>query len=194
MKTVKIIALTLIALSFVSCDIFLAPVKPRYNPLDPGTTLKADNSSRGPNVDGWIESAMTNFADVTFQVTSSQIGLIRFDLSKLPPVIKRAELRLYNQNMSTASDVKVCKIVQPWDPGTISWATVTSGAFFELSGASATIVPGSGVGVWDVTPLIKSGAPNGFCIVNTGVNCSFRSMENATDKPQLVIQGFNYPD
>jgi hypothetical protein len=197
MKAMKIIALAIIAVSFVSCDIFLAPQQGRFNPADPSTALVAANRTLGPIADGyvWGPSANKDFTNTYFNAGMDNFGLIKFDLSGLPPIIVKAELKLFNQNAVTVSNAKACKILQPWDPATVTYLTVTGGGFFNATAAPTITVPMSNFGVWDVTQLVKEGAINGLCITSTDPSAaSFISMENGSpNKPQLIITGFTYP-
>jgi hypothetical protein len=112
-------------------------------------------------------------------------------MQDLPDILKKVELRLYCQTAGM-SNVTVCRIIQDWQPATITYATVTSGSFYTTD--SSMTIPVSTAGtydVWDVTQLVRWGAQFGFRISGT-TSTTFESVEGAF-KPELVITGFDYP-
>jgi hypothetical protein len=197
MKAVKFTLFTLITLSLLSCDVFLAPLKLRFNPDDPNRELVKADVTLNPVADGYLIGPMPgtkDFTSTSFTAGMDAYGLVRFDLSGLPAIITKAELRLYNLNAAGAAAMKACRIIQVWDPASIQYTTVIGGGFFDASNAPVIDVQMNSYNTWDVTGLVKNGVPNGFCITSSAaMSVTIASVENATNKPQLVISGFNYP-
>jgi hypothetical protein len=201
MKAVKLIALAIIAVSFVSCNIFLAPIQGRFNPADPSTALVPATVTLTPTVDGYSQSAFPfrDFSSTLFNVyTASNIGLMRVSLDGIPSIVTKATLIL-KCNAGSGNNMSICKILKPWNEGTIDTATASAVGFCTDPNKSPTIMISIGVFpadvIWDITPYIKEGLPNGIAIISQGApsTYSFYSIESATWKPQIIVEGWNYP-
>ena len=164
MKAMKITVLAIFALSICSCDLFLTPLKGRFNVGDPNTELVPAGVTLTPALDGYINSVTTDWNSVTFLVGASSYGLLKFDLSSIPDIILKAELRM--RASAASNDVRVCQIVQNWDTSSITFAKVSGAGFYDPNN---TPVVGSIMGgmsaTWDVTRFVKAGAANGFCVI-----------------------------
>ncbi len=197
MKTLKIMGIALCALMLQTCDAFLAPLEQRNNTKDPNGIYEAVSLRLNPTADGFVASTPETQFTLTYMMAGSPgtiyYSLVKFDVSQVPDIIEKARLRLYNSS-AAASGVRACRILTTWDPATVAFTDVSAAGFHADPNSSpeATAAPATYC-VWDVTPQVRTGAGNGFCIVfSQAMTLNFNTMEMGTTLPELVIDGYNY--
>ncbi len=192
MKAIKLFSLLLIAVCILSCDIFFAPAKGRFNPADPENDLLKATVILNPIVDGFVSSTpSSDFTSGFFNAGGMYIGLIKFNLGGFPAIITSIKLRLYHQPAVPVGTVTIYRIREGWDPASIEFTQVSAPEFFFNDGTSITDVTTSGYFTWDVRKAVELGAGNGFIVI-APATAVFTSAEGV-NKPELIIDGYNYP-
>jgi hypothetical protein len=195
MKILKFAFAALTAVSLLSCDAFLAPLKGRFNPSDPYSDLDPITLTLFPVVDGWVSDADKDFANADFTIRAGVnfYGFIKFNFGELPDIITEIKLRIYHSSASSVNNVIICRIGKDWDPSSVDYAMIISPGFMLMESSSEINVANDSYGVWDIYTMFKMGAERGFIVRLDAITTYFTSMEG-TNKPQLVIKGFNFPE
>ena len=137
MRILRGIAIVSILLALLSCNIFFAAKKGRWNVLDPDNELQ----ELTPSVDGYLGVSWTDTGDL-IAYENANIILMRFDTSDLPEVTDSAYLRLMKSYSSTVdSELEVFRIIQAWDGSITTTAADSPGVFYDDSAVAMAACP-----------------------------------------------------
>jgi len=128
-------------------------------------------------------------------------GLVRFDVSSIPPgsTVTQAKLYLYEKDQKLDQITYLYRLISPWSEDSVTWNDpwITAGGDFDSSRAYASFLPNqtSCMLEIDLTTLVQEwvdGVPNyGFMLYSTGPNHILRysSKENTAleEHPKLDI-------
>jgi hypothetical protein len=198
----KTATLCLLGVALLSCELFMAPMKGRWNPADPNNTLVPLDKNIYPAVDGSLDdSDVGDFAGPTLRVwygTPMTYSLLRFNATDFPVVIDSVTLEIYCSSATSSGSISVYRIIQDWDPAGVSWSQVTSGTFYD-SALYSYLYPNTTPQYYstDVTEMIRKSLQEGktfgllLCVAATA-NFDFHSSRN-TCRPFLLVKGKGIP-
>jgi hypothetical protein len=186
---------------------FTATPTPTSTPVMPDCYLGIPPGFR-PSDDAFIRATSpdSNFGslpeiEVRPDSDANRRGLVRFDLSSIPPgsTVTSATLYLYEIDKKQDQVTYIYKVTSPWSEGFVTWNSpwMTPGGDFDNSYAYASFLPiqSSCMLAIDLTELVQEwvdGGPNyGFILYSTGLNHILRysSKENSAsdEHPKLHI-------
>jgi len=137
-------------------------------------------------------------------------GLVRFDLSAIPPgsTVIKATLYIFEKDKKLDQTTYLYRLTSPWSEASVTWNTPwgTPGGDFDATQAYASFYPNQSSCMLeiDLTTMVKewvAGTPNyGFLLYSTGPNHILRysSKDNAAaaEHPKLEItylEPLSYP-
>ena len=156
-----------------------------------------------PAADTYVDqaAATTNYNTNTNLLVRSRSAnrnaraLIRFTLPTVPTncTVSSATLQVYNATPSTGRTIDVYRAAAAWTTTTVNWNTqpATTG-----TAVGSLTTPAAGTQSWDVTAHVQAmyTTNNGFVLRDsaesfsaTALQQTYRSVESATNKPQLVV-------
>jgi hypothetical protein len=200
MKPVRYIFLVILSAATLSCSLFLSPSGGRYNPHDPKNEIPA--ITLYPAVDGYVaDSPAVDFDGTILWLNPSpapiSMALMRFDGAEFPENVVSAELHLWvTVAPSPATDILVYPVVKDWSPTTITWSTMTSGMFLDLTvGSSVTVQDGFYDGyvvlnVMEVYEAMIHSGNHGLYLETTNSAMNLHSSRGA-HPPKLVLYGYD---
>jgi hypothetical protein len=203
MKYWKTAAVIVAAGTLLTCNLFLAPMKGRWNPADPNNTLVALDKNIYPIVDGSLDNSGSkgDFFGTTLRVwygTPMTDSLLRFNPMDFPVVIDSVSLQLYFASGTGSGTVAIYRIIQDWDPETLSWPQVVSGTFYDYSLVSNLYLNTTPQYYsTDVTEMVRKSLQEGrdpslLLIIATTGNYDFDSSRHIY-KPFLLVKGKGIP-
>ena len=184
-----------LALALTSCGVFFAPLEGRWNPLDPNFGDGYTEKNLYPTVDGYVVSpSVGDFGtNPIMSVSGNQRAMLKFNTSDIPKDVIHAELRLYSDTLvSPPNSYQVKLILQDWDP-MVTYTQTTNLNFLALLASPPVSISNPGFYSWDVTTQIRSVSPSSVkgllvdYLSGMGTVANFRTIDNATNKPHLVI-------